>query len=95
MPSDAEDDLSLAPTNLDKVKLEELASDGRMEAENGTWIVLRYPELPEKGPRWCPFTLIINHPKLRPRMSDFKNLQALVIYLGLVERERLKMTGRE
>lgn len=94
MPADSQDDLSLSPTELDRAKLEDLIQDGRVESENGTWVVLRYPDLPAKGPMWCQYALIINHPALRPRLAEFKNMQALTIYLGIVEQERLKRIGR-
>ena len=90
---DAQDDITLVPSDVDRLRLEDLAVDGRMESENGTWIVLRYPENPHKGWQWCAYTLIVNHPKLRPVMAEMKNVNALLAYLSQLEGQRPKNHG--
>lgn len=86
---DAQDDLTLLPSELDRSRLESLAVDGRVESENGLWVVLRYPEIHYKGWRWCAYTLIVNHPSLPPRMAELKNLNTVLAFLSQLETERL------
>ena len=86
--NNSEDGQSLLPTTLDLARLEDLSVDGRMEAENKTWAVCRYPEKPIKGPMWCCFTLILLHPQIGRQLADFKNTKALVSFLHQLETER-------
>lgn len=88
MASEQQDDITLVPTTLDLANLEALVVDGRMEAENHTWIVLRYPVKPIKGWRWCEYTLVVNHPALPAIMAEMKNVKAILAYLGQLEHKR-------
>lgn len=90
MSHDLHDDQSLIPSDLDLENLKSLEVDGRMEAENGSWLVLRYPDLPYKGWRWCQYTLIVNHPDLsgHPWPYELKNVGAVVEFLKQLEGER-------
>jgi hypothetical protein len=82
---------SLVPTPLDTERLVILPIDGRMQNERGTWVVLRYPPKP-KSPKWCEWSLIVNCSGLKSRSApyEFKNVQALITFLGQLEKERKK-----
>jgi hypothetical protein len=95
--NDAEDDFSLVPTELDRLRLEQLdqsGQEGRVESENTTWIVLRYVTTPvkSKSPSWCDWSLIVNNPWVPARGApyEFKNLKALLSFLDQLEAQRKK-----
>jgi hypothetical protein len=98
--NDADDDFSLVPTELDRLRLEQLeqsGQEGRVEAENTVWIVLRYVATPEKAKAWNWFdwSLIVNCPWVPARGApyEFKNLRAVLVYLEQLESERKKARG--
>lgn len=89
---DTYDDLSLLPTALDMERLNQLRPDGRVESESGFWVVLQYPPMPGKGPRWCEFSLVVNHPQIVAiaHTLEFKNMTAVLAYLDQLELARKK-----
>jgi hypothetical protein len=89
---DAFDDPTLLPSGLDLIHLEQLEVDGRVEAENGTWVVLRYPPMPLKGWRWCEYIMIVNCAFLSEHTKPYelKTLNGVRLMLGALEEERLK-----
>ena len=88
---DAYDDISLIPTHLDLLRLEDIPVDGRVEAENSAWVVLRYP-VKAQNPRWQPFSLLVNCPGVPPRSApwEFKNLAGVLSFLRQLDEARLK-----
>ena len=82
--------MSLTPTALDRNRLYELAVDGRMESESGHWIVCRYPKIPAKGIHWCEYSLVLNHPQLKPipHTLEFRTLDGLIRWLYFNEASR-------
>lgn len=94
--NDEDDDYSLTPTELDKIRLEQLnqtQKDGRVEAENRTWVAVFYEA---KGPlkmadwQWCSWSLLVNCPGVQPKGTpyEFKNMKAMLTYLEQLEGER-------
>lgn len=65
-----------APTELDLQRLNEIPIDGRVEAENGNWVVLRYPEKPCRLD-WREWVLIINGGVPEFCMRDIFQLRSL------------------
>lgn len=88
--NDAYDDISFLPTELDQVRLREIAIDGRVEAENGSWVVLRYP--PKlNDPLFKEFVLVMN-PQYVPTgdVMDLANIGIVIGYLTALEKRRKK-----
>lgn len=93
--NDAEDNShGLVPTDLDLNRLEavEASGEGRVEAESGDWIAIRYPVSPEKAKswKWCAWSLLVNCPGLPARSAPYelKNLKALLTFMAQLETER-------
>lgn len=94
----AENDYSVLPTEYDVQQLQSISgSDGRVEAENRTWVALYYTATPEKQKRWnwCPWSLIVNCPGLpaRPAPYEFKNLSLMLTFMRQLESERKREGG--
>jgi hypothetical protein len=87
----SEDNFTLIPSDLDTERLRALEVDGRVEAENRTWVILRYPASEVKGWQWCEYSLIVNCMGIPPHPApyEFKNLKALLSYLDQLEKQRL------
>ena len=94
--NEADDDYTLIPTELDSIRLEQLnqsGKDGRVEAENHTWVAIFFEAkgpLKKADPRWCDWSLLVNCPGISARCgtAEFKNMQAMVTYLGALEEQR-------
>lgn len=88
--NEMDDDFSLIPSDLDTARLASLPVDGRVEAENQTWVCLRYPPMPQKGWRWCEYSLIVNCPNVPaiPHTLEFKTLNGVTTYLEQLEALR-------
>jgi hypothetical protein len=89
---DANDDISFVPSELDVQRMLDLADDDRMMAENGTWIVCRYPwPLPKQQfGAWRAFTLIVNHPVMIG-MFECDSMGSVTKLLGQLENGRRKI----
>lgn len=81
---------TMFPTEVDRQRVKALEVNGRMESENGLWVVIRYP--PKARSLWCEYSLIINSPDLPPRPAPYelKNTKALLTFLEQLEEDRLK-----
>jgi hypothetical protein len=91
--NDAQDDYSLIPSPFDLERLNALLPDGRVESENKTWIVLRYPAKAD-NPEWHEFTLCVNCPKLQaPHPFELKKVEDLLELLGKLEGRRKGRKG--
>lgn len=90
--NEAEDNFTLIPNAIDLERLKAMGEGGRVEAENRTWVILRYYASETKGWQWCEFSLIVNCPGLPPHPTtyEFKFLKAALTYLEQLEQERLK-----
>jgi hypothetical protein len=84
------DEYSLLPSDLDMARLAGIPVDGRVEAENQTWVCLRYPSKPAKGWQWCEYSLIVNCPNVPAHGGtyEFKCLNGVVAYLQRLENVR-------
>ena len=84
------DEFSLLPSDLDMACLAAIPVDGRVEAENQTWVCLRYPAKPAKGWQWCEYSLIVNCPNVPAHGGtyEFKCLKGVVAYLQQLENVR-------
>lgn len=89
---ESEDNYSLIPTELDLERVAALQVDGRVEAENRTWVIIRYPASEVKGWQWCEYSLIVNCPGVpdNPAPYEFKNLKAALTHLEQLEQQRVK-----
>ena len=88
--TDAFDDTnSMIPTALDRERITSMKVDGRVEAENGTWVLCRYPAKTGR-PTWCEFSLLVNNSELPGRGTPYelRNLQALYGFMKQLDSER-------
>lgn len=90
------DDFTLIPSDLDWERIRALEVDGRVEAENRTWVLLRYPASEAKGWKWCEYSLIVNCPNIPEHGApyEFKNLNSAVLYLDQLEKLRIANSER-